>query len=520
MSTVSTTSTPTVSSPAASGRDAAWTLGVVCTAVFMLLLDVTIVAVALADMRSDLSASLPSLQWVVDAYTLTLAGLLLTAATLGDRIGRKRVFVAGLALFTVSSLACALAADATVLDAFRAIQGIGAALLFGTAVPLLGAAFPTPAGRARAIGVFGATLAGATAIGPLVGGALVSGPGWRWIFLINVPIGVLTLLACLRLRESRTPRVQPADWPGTFLLTAGLFTLLLALIRGNDAGWTSPAIVGLLVATVALLGGFVARELAADHPMLDLRMFARPAFSGVSLSVAAIAGTLVAATYYIALYLQNGVGLTPFETGVRVLPLTVASFVAAPVTAVLLRRTGTAAPNVVALVLAGSGLLLAARVDATAPWAVLVPGFVVAGVGLGIGSAASITAALASVEPDRAGMATGSVNTARQVGTAAGVAALGALFQHTATARAGSALAALPLPAPMRTALADGVGSGGGRLVADALPASAGVDAHAAVTTAAVGATADALATVLTVGGVTALALAAVCAVLLWPRAS
>jgi len=513
------TSGAVTTSPAPATSHPRWTLAVVCAAVFMLLLDVTIVSVALADLQRDLGADLSALQWVVDAYTLPLAGGLLTAATLGDRIGRRRVFVAGLAVFTAASLACALVTGPGQLDAARAVQGAGAALLFGTALPLLGAAFPDPGPRARAIGLFGATLAGATAVGPLIGGALVDGPGWRWIFLINVPVGLLTLLAATtRLTESRPATARRADWPGTALLTAGLLTLLLALIRGNEDGWSSAPIVGLLIATAGLLAGFVVRERRAAEPMLDLALFARPAFTGVSLQAFGVAGSLVAATYYLALYLQTTMGFSPLETGLRVLPLTVVSFVTAPVTAALLRRTGTSVPLVGGLLVGGVGLLLAARLDASSDWTALVPGFALAGIGLGMGSASSASAVLATVEPARAGMATGTVNTLRQIGTAAGVAVLGALFQHRATGRTGELLAADgplgALPAAARGRLAEAVGSGAGERVAGGVPAPL----RAAVAAVARQASTDALDAVLLTSGVAALAGAAVCAALLRRR--
>ncbi|MDN5854820.1 MAG: MFS transporter, partial [Actinomycetia bacterium] len=208
-----------------------WTLALVCTAIFMLLLDVTVVAVALGDMQQSLDASLADLQWVVDAYALSLACFLLTSATVGDRIGRRRVFLAGMAVFTIGSLACALAGDALVLDLTRAVQGIGGAMLFGTAIPIIGDAFREPKARAAAIGIFGATLGGATAVGPLIGGLLVDTAGWRWIFLVNVPVGVIALAAGLRvLPESRADNPRRADWPGTILLTVALLTALLGVI--------------------------------------------------------------------------------------------------------------------------------------------------------------------------------------------------------------------------------------------------------------------------------------------------
>jgi EmrB/QacA subfamily drug resistance transporter len=504
--------------PSVPPRVQRWTLLVVCTAIFMLLLDVTIVSVALADVQRDLHASLADLQWVVDAYTLSLAGLLLTAATLGDRIGRRRVFAAGLALFTAASLACATAGSAVALDVLRAVQGIGGALLFGTALPIIGAAFPTPAQRARAIGIFGATLAAATAVGPLVGGALVDGPGWRWIFLVNVPIGAGALLATRRLTETSSPTARRADWTGTVLLTTALLALLFGLIRGNDDGWASIPIVALFAAAAGLFAAFVGWEQYAARtgrdPMLDLGLFRVPAFTGVGLAVFAVSATLVAATAFLAIYLQNGLGYSPLETGLRVLPLTIASFVTAPVTAALLARVGTRLPLVASLVLSGAGLLLMARLDASSSWTVFVPGFVVAGIGLGIGSAASASAALSAVEPARAGMATGVVNTLRQVGIAAGVAVLGALFQAAATDRARDLLAALPLPGSARTDLVDAVGAGAGARVGHALPGTAPAAARSAVAAVGRSASADAVAQIVLVGGLVALVAAVVCAAL------
>jgi EmrB/QacA subfamily drug resistance transporter len=424
--------------------NAGWTLLVVCSATFMLTLDVTIVSVALSQIATDLHAGLSALQWVVDAYTLPLAGGLLSAAVLGDRIGRLRLFVTGLAVFTVSSLACALAANALQLDLARAVQGVGAAMLFGTALPLLGAAYPEPARRAKAVGAFGASYAAATALGPLIGGVLTEGLGWRWIFLVNVPIGLLTLVGCRWLPESRPETAPGNDWVGAGLLTGGLLTLLLALIRGNAEGWGSLQILGLFAVSALLLGGFVVWEGQHPEPMLSLRLFARPAFAGVAIQSFATGATLVAATYYLALHLQNTVGLSPLTTGIRFLPLTMTAFVAALLTAAVLHRTGTTAPLVAGLVLAGIGLLSLIRLDATGSFSSLVPGFLAAGAGLGIGAAAVASAALASVEPHDAGMATGTVNTFRQVGISAGVAALGALMQHGTTRKAATHLAALP----------------------------------------------------------------------------
>lgn len=456
----------TLERPAVAARAAAgWTLGLVCVAIFMLLLDVTVVAVALPAISLDLHASLSSLQWVVDAYTLPLAGLLLTAATMGDRLGRRRIFLIGMALFTAGSLGCALAPTSLVLNLTRAVQGCGAALLFGTALPLIGAAFPEPRRRAGAIGIFGATLAAATAIGPLVGGVLVDGPGWRWIFLVNVPIGVASLVAArYRLAESRAEQPRRADWPGTVLLIAGLFCLLLGLIRGNADGWASGTILTLLICGALLLAGFLVRQGRATAPMLNLRLFAGRSFLGVGLAAFAVSATLIASTTYLALYVQNSLGFSPLGAGLRFLPLTVLSFVAAPVAA----KVGGRVPDRIlvggALALTGAGLWLMSGLSGTSSWTHLLPGFVLAGAGMGISSAALSSAALNAVEPARAGMATGTVNTLRQLGVAVGVAVLGAVFQRRTT---DAAMARIP-----GHQLADQIGAGSGVLVARAVPGS------------------------------------------------
>src|SRR6266516_6033535 len=359
-----------------------WTLVLVCTATFMLLLDITVVSVALPSIQRDLQASLADLQWVIDAYALVLAVLLLPAATLGDRVGRRRLFLTGLAVFTAGSLACALAPTALALELFRALQGVGGAVLFATGTPLLRAEF-SGAALARALGAFGATIGGATAIGPLAGGVLTDTLGWRSIFFINLPIGVAAFAGGVaRLRESRDPAGGRADWVGTALITAALTALIFALIRGNALGWASPAIVALFATAAVAFAAFVIYELRiAAAPMADLRLFGRRSFAATGFVAFAISATVIGMISFLSLYIQNTLGYSPVQAGLRSLPLSLASFAVALLTG---RLIGTVAMRVllgVAMVAAAAGLASMAHLTATSTWLVLLSGLILAGIG-------------------------------------------------------------------------------------------------------------------------------------------
>ena len=413
-----------------------WTLLAVCTATFMLLLDITIVNVALPAIERALSASFSDLQWVVDAYALGLATCVLTAGALADLFGRKRLFVIGVILFTIASAACGIANDALFLIVARGIQGIGGAIMFATALALLSQEFHGKE-RGTAFGIWGATIGAAVAIGPLAGGALTSWLSWRWIFLVNIPIGAgAVVLSVRQLRESSDPEHSRLDPIGLVTLTGGLFCLILALIEGNKRGWSSGLIVALLVAAVVLLAAFVASQAVERTTMVDLALFTRPAFVGAQITAFAISSSMFAMFLYLTLYLQNILGLSPLQTGLRFLPLSVVSFFAAPVAGRLSARLPIRLLLGTGLALNALALWLMSRVSAGSHWTVLLPGFVVGGVGIGLVNAPLASTAVSTVRQERAGMASGINNTFRQVGIATGIAALGAIFASKVDPRA------------------------------------------------------------------------------------
>ncbi len=407
-----------------------WTLVVVCAATAMLMLDIAVVNTALSRIAEDLDTGLSGLQWVVDAYTLALASVVLTAGALADRLGRKRMFVGGLTLFTIASLACALAQDIVMLNTSRAVQGIGAAVMFAVSLALLANAFPDMKERAGALAAYGATIGGAFAIGPLVGGALTSGLDWQWIFLINIPVGLAAIAITRKyVVESRDPKGRRIDWGGQTLLTGGLFLLVLALLRGNEDGWTSALIIGELTAAVALIAAFVRYELAvAREPMLPMRMFKNGAFTGAQVAAFSISATFFAIFLYITLYLQQVLGLSAIEAGLVYLPGTIVMFVVSGMTAQLGAKVSPRMMIGVGLVLVAAGMAHMAYVaDADGTWLAMLPGSIVAMIGTGLFNPSVTAVALGSVPVEQSGLAAGVNDTFRQAGIALGVAALGAL---------------------------------------------------------------------------------------------
>ena len=422
-----------------------WTLIAVCTATFMLLLDITVVNVALPDIQRSLHSTFSDIQWVVDAYSLTLAAFLLTAGVVGDMFGRREVFAIGLGVFSVSSLVCGLATTSLMLNLARAAQGVGGAIMFATSLALIAGAF-TGRERGTAFGIYGAVLGGAVAVGPLVGGAITSGIGWRWIFFVNVPIGVLAIgITLAKIQESRDPNKRRVDWIGFISFSTALFLLVFALIRGNDDGWSSPLIVGMLVGAVALLALFIVAEWRQKDPMLDLTLFKRPAMSGVSLSAFTLSSSIFALFLYLTLYIQDDLGFGPLAAGVRFLPLTVLAFIVSPIAGKLTVRIQTRFLLGSGLFLIAIGCLVMATTKADSTWTVLLPGFIIAGIGIGTVNPVLASSAISVVPPERSGMASGANSTFRQVGIATGIAGLGSVFQSQIQHKTLSALGSTPV---------------------------------------------------------------------------
>jgi EmrB/QacA subfamily drug resistance transporter len=425
-----------------------WTLVAVSVGIFMLLMDITIVNVALPDIQRELHASFDDLQWVVNAYALSLAALLLTAGSIADLLGRRRMFAIGLVIFTAASLTCGLSSGALMLNVARAVQGIGGAIMLATSLALIAGAFH---GRERGIafGVYGAVIGAAVAVGPVVGGALTAGIGWQWIFFVNVPIGIGALaLTLTRVEESRDPHATRVDWLGLVTFSGGLFLLVFGLTQANDAGWGSSEIVGCLGGAAVLMAAFLLVEQRQARPMLDLGLLRVPAFAGVSIVTLAIAAAMFAMFLYLTLYIQNVLGYDPFQAGLRFLPVSLVSFFAAPLAGRLTVRVPVRFLLFAGLGMVAGGLALMSAVTASSGWTVLLPGFLLAGIGIGTANPAIASTAVGVVPHQRAGMASGVNNTFRQVGLATGIAALGAVFQHELAARmpggpsGGNALAA------------------------------------------------------------------------------
>jgi len=424
-----------------------WAFAITSVALFMASLDNLVVTTALPSIRDHLHASLEGLQWTVNAYTLTFAVLLLTGATLGERYGRRRLFVIGLAVFTAGSAGAALAPGIGTLIAARAVQGVGAAILVPLTLTLLSAAVP-PARRGLALGAWGAVGGLAIAIGPLVGGAVVEGASWQWIFWLNVPIGIALLpFAWARLTESRGSAAR-LDLPGVVLVSLGLLGIVLGVVRGNDHGWTSMTVLPPMVIGALLVAAFLVWETRAPEPMLPLRLFRSRGFTVTNVASLLMFFGMFGSIFLLAQFLQVVQGYSPLAAGIRTLPWTAMPVIVAPIAGSLSDRIGGRPLLVTGLALQAIGLgWLAAVASPTVAYAALVPAFVVSGVGMSLFFAPVANVVLGSVRREEEGIASGANNAIRELGGVFGVAVLGAVFSARGGYTSGTAFVAGLTPA-------------------------------------------------------------------------
>jgi EmrB/QacA subfamily drug resistance transporter len=406
-----------------------WTLAAVSFGLFMIMLDNTVVNVALPSIRADLGISISELEWVVNAYALTFGVLLLTGGKLADLIGRRRIYIAGLVIFTGASLWCGLAGGAASLIAARTVQGVGAAMLNPATLSIITATFP-PKQRGTAIGIWAGVSALALAIGPLVGGLLTQKISWSWIFFINIPVGVLGVLAARAfIHESKDNSLeQRLDLPGLITSAVGLFGLTYALIETNTHAWGSTRVLSLFALAAVSLTAFVLLELRQRVPMLDLSLFRNPTFSGANTVMGLVGLAMFGIFFYNSLYLQNVLGYSAIQTGATFLPLTGLIILVAPLAG---RFTDLIGPRWLVgagLTLLTGSLLLFATLDAHSSFWNILPGLVLGGLGMGITMAPTTTAAMSSVPVDKAGVGSAVINSARQVGGSLGIAIMGTVI--------------------------------------------------------------------------------------------
>lgn len=410
-----------------------WTFAIVSLALFMAMLDNLVVITALPSIRKALGASVSDLEWTVNAYTLAFAVLIMTGAALGDRFGRKPMFILGVTLFTLGSTFAALSSSAFQLEIARAVQGTGAAFLTPLSLTILIRVFP-PERRAMVIGLWSGVSGLGLAIGPLVGGAVVNGLPWNTIFWLNVPIGVIVVvLAATQLEDSRGD-TQPLDLVGLLLAGFGLLGVTFGLIRGNALGWTSATIIGSLVGGVLLIAAFLAWERSTSTPMLNLTLFRSSGFSAANASGFLMSAGMFGSIFFLTLYVQQVLGASPLEAGLRTMPWTGTIMIVAPIAGIMAGRFGSRWIVVTGLVLQAVALLWIANIaTTTTPYNSLLLPFILGGVGMGLSYAPLAEAVMSTVLPNQQGQASGAHNSIRELGGVFGVAVLGAIFQHLAT---------------------------------------------------------------------------------------
>jgi EmrB/QacA subfamily drug resistance transporter len=447
-----------------------WTLVAVCLGTFMLLLDITIVNVALPDIQRALNSSFSDLQWIVDAYALTLAAFLLTAGSLADMFGRRLLYLVGLAVFTLASVLCGFAVGTVMLQLSRALQGVGGAIMFAVSLALLADSFRGK-DRGVAFGAWGAVTGLAVAIGPLLGGVLTSGLSWRWIFFVNVPIGIAAVIIALaKVTESRAAQASRPDWLGFSLFTVALSSLVYGLIESNQRSFTDGLVLGCLAVAAVLLAVFVIVELRSAQPMFDMKLFKLPTFSGGSVAAFGLSASIFSMLLYLVLYLQDILGYSPLATGVRLMVISGGILVTSTVAGRLTSRVPVRLLIGPGLIVIGAGLLLMRGLDAGSAWTHLIPGMIVGGVGIGIVNPPLASTAVGVVPPQRAGMASGINSTFRQVGIATGIALLGTLFSNNVKDEVLARVAAVPGLSSSGPQVATAVQSGEIRNVIARLP--------------------------------------------------
>ncbi len=434
------------------------TLLTMCFALFMAMLDNTVVNVALPTISRELGAGVSGLQWTVDGYVLAFASLLLTGGILGDRYGRKRMFLSGLAIFTLASLLSGLSQSTGQLIASRALQGIGAAVLMPGTLSILTVTFPATE-RAKAIGIWAGVSGLALALGPTAGGLLVEHVGWESIFFLNVPIGITAFVIATRIvKESRVSEARHLDLGGLVLGTAGLFSVTYALIEANQRGWSDGLIVGALALGIGLIGALLVWESRSSHAMMPLPFFRIPSFSAGNAVALSLSLGMFGTFFFFSLYMQLVRGYSPLATGVRILPLTAMIFFVAPQAGRFAQRHGSRWPMTVGPILAGTGLFIVSRSGIDTPYPLMAPFLSVMGIGMGVTMAPMTAAVMNSVGPERAGLGSAMTNTSREVGGLLGIALLGTLLTTQLRESLTSAIGGLGLEATRQAAI---IASGG-----------------------------------------------------------
>ena len=438
-----------------------WTLGAMCFALFMIMLDNTVVNVALPSIQKDLGASIGGLEWTINGYTLSFAVLLATGGRLGDIFGRRRMFLAGVVIFALSSATAGFAVDETALVLSRVVQGVGAALMMPGTLSIITNAFPAHE-RGKAMGTWAGVSALALAIGPVLGGFLTEHVSWRAIFYINIPVAIGAVAATLfAVRESRDTSVgRDVDYPGVAVLTVGLTALVLALVEGNAWGWGSPEIIGLLLAAAVALPTFVFVENRVKAPMVQFDLLSDRNFLGAVVVAMIISFAMLGVFFFLALYMQDILRYSPLEAGVRFLPSTLMIVGVAPVAGRLSDRYGPRWLIASGLVIVAASLFSFSRIAVDSGYLDLLPGFMLLGIGIAMTMSPMTSAAMNAVPVQKAGIASGVLSMFRMVGGSLGVAVTGAIFQGLVSSRLDTVLSGSGVTAAQRQAVSDQLGGG------------------------------------------------------------